>query len=66
MPSPILCAMRCIRTTAAEALNQHYAQKSPEVIRAEFERSAVSFNSRILCFAALSAVCLQESVSVSG
>jgi len=49
-PSPGFCTERCIRTTAAEALNHHYAQKSPEVIRAEFERSAVSFNSRILCF----------------
>lgn len=58
--------MRCIRTTAAEILNHHYAQKSPEVIRAEFERSAVSFNSRILCFVVLSAVCSLVSVSVSG
>lgn len=66
MSSSGFCAVRCIRTTAAEALNHHYAQKSPEVIRAEFERSAVSFNSRILCSAAISAVCLPVSVSVSG
>lgn len=66
MPSPIFCEMRCVWHFRSEILNHHYAQKSPEVIRAEFERSAVSFNSRILCSAALSAVCLQGSVSVSG